>query len=92
MEQIRAWEQDELKKIAQERQDMLGSRPHLDHLKRKVVGQGVHEESAGSDHVVEGNNNTFTWSGPYGVLDAPGIARKGDRAWSPIAASTTTCP
>jgi hypothetical protein len=49
VDQVRTWEQDEPKTMEQERLERSGSRQHLDHLKRKVTEQEVHEGSSGSD-------------------------------------------
>jgi hypothetical protein len=102
-EQIREWEQDEQRKMEQERQALRGARRNLDHLKRgdlrasdEEMDQSSGSEDSGSDDqdflnerrcansLKEGdswarcffNNNTFTWSGPSGVLGCTGQRRK----------------
>jgi hypothetical protein len=61
-DQVRVWEQVELEKMEQKRQEQLRSSQdghsgrHLDHLKRKGAEQEDCNRSAGSSHAVEGGN------------------------------------
>jgi hypothetical protein len=51
-EQIRAWEQDEQRKMEQERQALCGTRRNLDHLKRgdlRSSDEEMYQSSEGED-------------------------------------------
>jgi hypothetical protein len=57
VDQVRGWEQDELKKMGQKRLERLGSRGNLVYLKRKGTEQEVRDEFSGSDQAVEGDRD-----------------------------------
>jgi hypothetical protein len=56
-DQIHGWEQDELKKMEQERLEPFGTRRPLDHLKWNATEQEVQDGSSGSDQAVDRNDH-----------------------------------
>jgi hypothetical protein len=92
LDRVRAWKQNEMQQIEQEHLARQGNRRNLDHLKRgdqrdegaafvqaaeNDHSENVEESDRNRLNEERSDNNTFTWSGPSGVLGCTGQRPEG---------------